>query len=83
VWIEVIPLDWANLVLAHCRRDREADDPPDGNLLKAICLETSDQAIQLILGRSPVAFSSLADEKQAGERNARQSNRLSVESITP
>ncbi len=77
--IEVIPLNSADLVLAHCRRDREADDPPDGNLLKAICLETSGQSIQLILSRPPVAFIPFADESMARERNARQSNGLSRE----
>jgi hypothetical protein len=78
-WVEITPLNSADLVLAHCRRDREADDPPDGDLLKAIRLETSDQAIQLILSRSPVAFIRFADESQTRERNARQSNGLSRE----
>ena len=78
-WIEVIPFNSADLVQAHRRRDREANDAPDGNLLKAICLETSDQAIQLILGRSPVTFIPFADERKARERNARQSNGLSRE----
>jgi hypothetical protein len=78
-WIEVTPLNSADLVLAHCRRNREADDAPDGNLLQAICLEASDQAIQFILSWSPVAFVPFARERKTGERNARQSNRLSRE----
>ena len=77
--IEVTPLNSTDLVLAHCRRNREADDPSDGNLLKAICFETSNQAIQLILSRPPVTFIPFADERKTGERYARQSNGLGGE----
>ena len=79
MWIEVIPLDAADLVQAHCRRDREADDAADRNLLKAICLEPSDQTIQLILSRSPVAFVAFTNETKARERDARQRDLLSRE----
>jgi hypothetical protein len=74
--VEVRPFDPTDFVLTHRSRDGKADDPPNGNFLKAICLESSDQTIQFILCRPPVALIPLPDETKPCERNARQNDGL-------
>ena len=40
VRVKIRPFDTTDFVLAQCRRDGNADDPPNWNLLKAICVES-------------------------------------------
>ena len=77
--VEVRPFDLTDFLLTHRSRDGKADDPPNGNLLKGICLESSDQTIQLILCRPSVALVPFPDETKPRERNARQDDGLDRE----
>ena len=77
--VEVCPFNSADFVLPHRGRDSKADDPSDRNFLKGICLESSDQTIQLILRRSSVALIPLPNETKPCERNARQNDGLDRE----
>jgi len=72
VRVKIRPFDSTDLVLAHCRRDGNADDPPHWKLLKAIRIESSDQAIELILRRAPLALITFPDEPKPRKRNACQ-----------
>ena len=74
--VKVRPFDLADFVLTHRGRNGKADDPPNGNLLKAICFESSDQTIEFILCRPSVALIPLPNETEPCQRNARQTDGL-------
>ncbi|MCI0350394.1 MAG: hypothetical protein L0Z53_13295, partial [Acidobacteriales bacterium] len=66
--VEVRPFDSTDLVLAHCRRYGKADDAPNWNLLKVICVESSDQPIELILRRASLALIPFPNESKPRKR---------------
>jgi hypothetical protein len=74
--VEVRPFNSADFVLPHRGCDSKADDPSDRNLLAGICVESSDQAIQLILSRSSVTLVPFANETKTRQRNSREDNGL-------
>ncbi|VTZ50404.1 hypothetical protein MPC4_230059 [Methylocella tundrae] len=74
--VDVGLLSPANFILAHRRRDREANDRANGNELSWIAIEVCNQPRQLILRRAAVALYSFADETKALQRKAREIDRL-------
>jgi hypothetical protein len=56
--------------LAHCCRYRKANDPPNRNPLKAICVESSDQPIEFILCRASVALIPFPNEAKSVHRQS-------------
>jgi hypothetical protein len=80
--VEVRPFNPTDFVLAHRSRDGKADDPPNGNFLKAICLESRDQTIQFILCRRPSrSFPFPTRQSRASAMRAKTMG--STESTTP
>jgi len=72
--IDILPLYFANLVFAHGGCYSETDYPGHWNHLSRLVLEISDQIIELLLGGTAVALSSLANQAKPRKRHTSEPN---------
>jgi len=72
----VVPDDTENLLLAHCRRDRELDDCVHRDGLTGVALEVRDKTLDFIIGGSSISLDAFPYETEPLKCDASQVDRL-------
>jgi len=67
--VEIRPLDATDFILAHGRRNREANDAAERNLLPWIRVKCCNEAVELVLRWPSVAFATLSNQAKTRECN--------------
>lgn len=76
---QIRPTCRADFLLAHGGCDGETYDLANWRHLTRVCIEVSDQSIEFILRRSPVALMAFPNETKPLQGDTRQINRLDLD----
>jgi len=77
--IDVAPFDLANLLLAHCRCDRKADNASHRDDRVGIVVEVFEHGLDFVVTRPSISFMRTTDKTKPSKRNSAKTDALGVD----